>query len=989
MESPGERDVGTLIRSISKAIHDSKQMAKEIPVSKSNFLTLAFYLGELQVVVDELSKKDPQFLNSLSIMSELSHLEDVTDTICRFTKACATRSRIFLLYKVADLLQSIRQLVKSLADGLSELTDTLPADLKGGFPEVKEKLGKASFFMEPGHQQLILEIEEGLASHHVDEPYATSLLRRIAEILTVPLSAAAELKLELLRDLENSRFAQDDPDHNELQRLCDLLNPAAVLADVRRLAVEDSAVARFGTLQINSSFICPITGQLMRDPVMLVEAGFTYEREAICEWFQRGHNTCPDTGEALESLELVPNISLRQAITEFVERATRKSITVAIDKIRESGVVSEVEEALDMIKSLSDTNPNYRRLIASMHGIPPLIVIVKQYRKMPGAWEKAMKLLLSIASLGDEYSLMMKDHGVIPALIQHLWKADVENSLGLLLLHEITKVEGGRKAILELEKKPLIIVAHAANGDSQEKRSVAERILDNLCRENPQVAITVAKYQAFHPLVNMMSPGEPFEIRAEMARAVVDLNLSETSHSSLIDAGVLAPLLDLLQNGRGRSEQIAAATALQSLSARETNRVALCKAGAIPALVKFIAAGEQDLRVAVMGTLANLATDHQAATEIDQEGAVSRLIEMLHLDELGHEFALRTLQCMAKTSKTVRLTMREQKVGPFFLSLLRNTGVSTSCRAITLSLLCHLTDDRDCRSCINLSRNDLDILLKFLGQPLQVEEHECILGVFAGMSKVANVDRTSLETDKVLLVLVKFLEAGSMRCQEYAASALSRLMNPSETSVERQLLIAKNGAIPLLIRLLREGSVRAKCSSAAVLGLLSQSTPQLTKSLSLTKRIVSWIGVKRYQHCRVHLGKCSVKKTMCLVESGAAICLIRLLEEKEQPAEKALEALATLIPEENSARGLEFLVKNDIIPLLIAVLGKTDGLTNKAAKMIEQIFRDRRYRDERYWHGAQQTLCLIIATGTGDARRAAALALEHLGLVPKGSTFTN
>ena len=65
------------------------------------------------------------------------------------------------------------------------------------------------------------------------------------------------------------------------------------------------------------SFICPITSEIMADPVSTAD-GFSYEREAILEWFAGGNNTSPITGAPLGHQHVVPNHALRSAIQEFV-----------------------------------------------------------------------------------------------------------------------------------------------------------------------------------------------------------------------------------------------------------------------------------------------------------------------------------------------------------------------------------------------------------------------------------------------------------------------------------------------------------------------------------------------------------------------------------------------------------------------------------------------------------------------------------------------
>eukprot|EP00897_Mesotaenium_endlicherianum_P010396 jgi/Mesen1/9385/ME000610S08683 len=66
-------------------------------------------------------------------------------------------------------------------------------------------------------------------------------------------------------------------------------------------------------------YICPISREVMTDPVM-VATGQTYERCSIQLWLARGHRTCPVTGLALVSVELLPNYALRHAIQSWAKR---------------------------------------------------------------------------------------------------------------------------------------------------------------------------------------------------------------------------------------------------------------------------------------------------------------------------------------------------------------------------------------------------------------------------------------------------------------------------------------------------------------------------------------------------------------------------------------------------------------------------------------------------------------------------------------------
>ena len=72
-------------------------------------------------------------------------------------------------------------------------------------------------------------------------------------------------------------------------------------------------------LPIPTSFKCPITHEVMEDPVRTVD-GRVYERPAIEEWFRRGHETSPLTNARLPSLQLTTDHAFRGAIDEYLAR---------------------------------------------------------------------------------------------------------------------------------------------------------------------------------------------------------------------------------------------------------------------------------------------------------------------------------------------------------------------------------------------------------------------------------------------------------------------------------------------------------------------------------------------------------------------------------------------------------------------------------------------------------------------------------------------
>ena len=82
-------------------------------------------------------------------------------------------------------------------------------------------------------------------------------------------------------------------------------------AELRRL--------RISREEIPANFTCPITTELMKDPVIASD-GHTYERCAIAQWFARAR-TSPTTNEPVPTTQLIPNHTARSMIAEFLSRA--------------------------------------------------------------------------------------------------------------------------------------------------------------------------------------------------------------------------------------------------------------------------------------------------------------------------------------------------------------------------------------------------------------------------------------------------------------------------------------------------------------------------------------------------------------------------------------------------------------------------------------------------------------------------------------------
>ncbi|XP_054114328.1 WD repeat, SAM and U-box domain-containing protein 1 isoform X3 [Callithrix jacchus] len=70
--------------------------------------------------------------------------------------------------------------------------------------------------------------------------------------------------------------------------------------------------------EIPDEFICPITRELMKDPVIASD-GYSYEKEAMENWISTKKRTSPMTNLVLPSVVLTPNRTLKMAIDRWLE----------------------------------------------------------------------------------------------------------------------------------------------------------------------------------------------------------------------------------------------------------------------------------------------------------------------------------------------------------------------------------------------------------------------------------------------------------------------------------------------------------------------------------------------------------------------------------------------------------------------------------------------------------------------------------------------
>jgi U-box domain len=162
-------------------------------------------------------------------------------------------------------------------------------------------------------------IRAEMQQHH--ESHGATMAEALSDVL-VKLGVVNSLQdceaqfLELQKEADSIRKAKVIYDEEMLEAVKALTAPrddgahatASGLEPPLRQGSEASSA-------VQECLVCPISGDIMRDPVTVMESGLTYDRESLCASLLAYPDLEPGTGQRFDRpLHYVPNIAVRQMI---------------------------------------------------------------------------------------------------------------------------------------------------------------------------------------------------------------------------------------------------------------------------------------------------------------------------------------------------------------------------------------------------------------------------------------------------------------------------------------------------------------------------------------------------------------------------------------------------------------------------------------------------------------------------------------------------
>lgn len=182
---------------------------------------------------------------------------------------------------------------------------------------------------------------------------------------------------------------------------------------------------------IYDSFVCPLTKQVMRDPVT-IENGQTFEREAIVQWFRECKDSgrkpvCPLTLKELRSTDLNPSIALRNTIEEWMARNEATHLDLASRSLSLGSSEKDVLMALNYIQQICQKNRSNKHVVRNAELIPMVVNMLKSSSRKVRC--ESLETLCIVAEEDADNKVVHRKSSLKGTLYEQLLNSYLMNSL--------------------------------------------------------------------------------------------------------------------------------------------------------------------------------------------------------------------------------------------------------------------------------------------------------------------------------------------------------------------------------------------------------------------------------------------------------------------------------------------------------------------------------------------------------------------------------
>eukprot|EP00898_Chlorokybus_atmophyticus_P008373 jgi/Chlat1/8537/Chrsp82S07940 len=519
---------------------------------------------------------------------------------------------------------------------------------------------------------------------------------------------------------------------------------SAVLDRVASIHSANDAREQAAELGPLEGLICPISLEIMRDPVTITGSGQTCERTLAEHWFAAGHTTCPITGLKVTITELIPNHALRGVLEDWLTRQSRSTSAPTLPTETTPSSSTDPQGLNHQNGDLSPTAPSTSESAAF---------------QLPTAVGNVVV---------DEDALVLQCRGDARKLCA-LLKAGMSVQKKALSALRTMAVDGQYAAVAAAGAVgELVQLLHVGTANCQER---AADVLGILAQSSTALSTAIAMEGAIAPLVALLHTGTP-TCQERAAGALANLALdNDENQVAMSRAGAIAPLVALLCTGTTACK-LAATTVLRVLTTH-ADVVANADVRAIAALVAVLDSDTPACQEEAARALSNLAfhvEDHRAA--IARAGAIPVLVALLSMGtSKGQQYAAEALGNLAFNNAGNKVSISSAGAIAPLVALISSAG-APECTLTALTALRILADHTHVAA--NVEAGTIAALVAVL----EDDRPSCQEQATSALSSLAlhvPDHRWAIAQAGAIPALVALLSTGTQRCQQYAASTLCYL----------------------------------------------------------------------------------------------------------------------------------------------------------------------------------------------------------------------
>ncbi|XP_051144422.1 U-box domain-containing protein 11-like [Andrographis paniculata] len=402
------------------------------------------------------------------------------------------------------------------------------------------------------------------------------------------------------KDNQNKESLRSSTTSHEIQAPKDPKNGRIKIATWKSL----DDLKKLDSPVIPEDFLCPISLELMRDPV-IVATGQTYERSYIQRWIDCGNTTCPKTQQKLRHLTLTPNYVLRSLISQWCLKHNIEQPTAMMSgKIKKSDgsfrdVTDDIAAVEALVRKLSSRSMDDRRA--------------------------AVAEIRSISKRSTDNRILLADAGAIPILVSLLTSEDgqiQDNAVTCIL--NLSIYENNKGLIMLANAVPSIVQVLRAGSMEAKENAAATLFSLSLADENK---IIIGASGAIPALVDLLQSGSA-RGKKDAATALFNLCIYHGNKGRAVRAGIVTALLKMLTDS-SNSMIDEALTILSVLASHQEAKSAIVKASTIPVLIDLLRTGLPRNKENASAILLSLCKrDHENLACLSRLGAVIPLSEL-------------------------------------------------------------------------------------------------------------------------------------------------------------------------------------------------------------------------------------------------------------------------------------------------------------------------------------------------------------------------